>query len=244
MTGLSSNITERLKYYVYLYIDPRDDSVFYVGKGKGERALGHLYDVSESAKVQKIRELRLDGLEPRIDILVHGLEDERDALRVEAAVIDLLGKDRLTNRVRGWGSAVVGRSSLQELVTLYDPVPARIEDPVLLIRVNQLYRYGLTGQELYETTRGVWVLGKRREDVRYALAVFRGVVREVYGVERWSPAGSTPYQTRPAEDVQIAGRWEFTGEVAEPSVREKYLGNNVSAYFAESSQNPVKYVNV
>ena len=244
MTGLSSSVAERLKYYVYLYIDPRDDSVFYVGKGKGKRALSHLYDVSESAKVQKIRELRLNGLEPRIEILVHGLEDEGDALRVEAAVIDLLGKDKLTNRVRGWGSAVVGRSSLKELVTLYNPVPAQIDDPVLLIRINQLYRYGLTNQELYEATRGVWRLGRQREGVRYALAVFRGVVREVYRVESWSPAGSTPYLTRPAEDVQIAGRWEFTGEVAEFGIREKYLGKNVSAYFAGSSQNPLKYINV
>ena len=244
MTGLSSSVAERLKYYVYLYIDPRDDSVFYVGKGKGKRALSHLYDVSESTKVQKIREIRLTGLEPRIEILVHGLEDEQDALRVEAAVIDLLGKDKLTNRVRGWGSAVVGRSSLAELVTLYDPVPAQLDDPVLLIRINQLYRYGLTAQELYEATRGVWRLGGRREGVHYALAVFRGVVREVYRVERWFPAGSTLYQTRPAEDVQVSGRWEFTGTPAKPDIREKYLGKNVSAYFAGSSQNPVKYVNV
>lgn len=244
MKKLNSVVTERLKYYVYLYLDPRDGSVFYVGKGKGERALSHLYDVSESAKVQKIREIRLTGLEPRIEILVHGLEDEQDALRVEAAIIDLLGKDKLTNRVRGWGSAVVGRSSLAELVTLYDPVPVQIDDPVLLIRINQLYRYGLTDQELYEVTRGVWVLSKRREGVRYALAVFRGVVREVYRVESWSPAGTTPYLTRPLEDVQVPGRWEFTGTLAKLDIREKYLGKNVSANFAGSSQNPVKYVNV
>lgn len=199
--------------------------------------------MSESAKVQKIRELRLNGLEPRIEILVHGLEDERDALRVEAAVIDLLGKDKLTNRVRSWGGAVVGRSSLKELVTLYDPIPARIDDPVLLIRINQLYRYGMTPQALYEATQGVWKLGERREGVRYALAVFRGVVRAVYRVEAWYPAGSTRYATRPAEDVQIAGRWEFTGHVAEPETGKKYLAKNVSAYLKGLSQNPLAYVN-
>lgn len=245
MTSLTLNpsVTERLKYYVYLYIDPRDNQVFYVGKGKGNRVYSHLYDETESAKARRIREIRADNDKPKIEILVHGLENELDALRIEAAVIDLLGKDKLTNQVRGWGSRLVGRSSLQELASLYDPVPGQIDDAALLIRINQRYRYGITVQELYEATRGVWVLSKRREGVRYALAVFRGVVREVYRIEAWFPAGRTPYLTRPAEDVQVPGRWEFIGEVARPDIRKKYLDKNVSAFFAGSSQNPLKYVN-
>lgn len=241
--NISPKVAERLKYYVYLYIDPRNDRVFYVGKGKGSRMLDHLYEVGESEKVNIIRELRLEGLEPKLEILVHGLDDELDALRVEAAVIDLLGKENLTNQVRGWGSKVVGRSSLKELRALYDAVPAQIDDAVLLIRINQLYRYGITAQELYEATRGVWVIGRRREQVQYAFAVFRGVVREVYHVDAWSPAGSTQYLTRPLEEVIDSRRWEFTGRIAEHAVRTKYLDKSVTTYFSGSSQNPLKYVN-
>lgn len=238
---VSSKVAERLKYYVYIYIDPRNDQVFYVGKGKENRILAHLYDTSESKKVGRISKLQAEGLEPKLEILVHGLDNEIDALRIEAAVIDLLGKEALTNQVRGWGSQLVGRSSLEELVTLYDAVPAQIDDAVLLIRINQLYRYGMTPQELYEATRGVWKLSKRREGARYALAVFRGVVREVYQIEAWSPGGSTTYLTRPAKEVTHPERWEFTGQVAKQTIRAKYLGKNVSAYFLNSSQNPVKY---
>ncbi len=241
--AISAKVAERLKYYVYLYIDPRHDRVFYVGKGKGSRILDHLYDLEESEKVGVIRELRSEGLEPQLEILVHGLDNELDAFRIEAAVIDLLGKNALTNRVRGWGSQLVGRSSLQELTALYDAVPAQIDDAILLIRINQLYRYGITPQELYEATRGVWKIGKRREGVRYALAVFRGVVREVYRIDGWFPAGSTEYLTRPLGEVTRPGRWEFTGQVAEQAVRVKYLEKNVTAYFSGSSQNPLKYVN-
>jgi len=35
----SGKAKERLRHYVYLYIDPRDDKVFYVGKGKGKPLL-------------------------------------------------------------------------------------------------------------------------------------------------------------------------------------------------------------
>lgn len=241
--NISPVVAERLKYYVYLYIDPRSDRIFYVGKGKGNRILDHLYEVGESEKNNLIRELLAEGLEPKLEFLVHGLDSELDALRIEAAVIDLVGKNKLTNAVRGWGSKVVGRSSLAELRALYDAAPADIDDAVLLIRINQLYRYGITAEELYEVTRGVWKISKRREGVRYAFAIFRGVVREVYCVDGWFPAGSTAYFTRSAEEVNVPERWEFVGHVAGQAVREKYIDKSVSSYLFSSSQNPLKYVN-
>lgn len=96
---ISPRVAEQLRYYVYLYIDPRSDPIFYVGKGKGRRVLEHLRETGESEKIKLIRELHAEGLQPRLEILVHGLDDEADALRVEAAVIDLLGRDKLTNLV-------------------------------------------------------------------------------------------------------------------------------------------------
>jgi len=32
-------MAEALGHYVYLYVDPRDGKVFYIGKGRGERWL-------------------------------------------------------------------------------------------------------------------------------------------------------------------------------------------------------------
>src|SRR6185436_8955699 len=98
---LSSKVVEKLGYYVYLYKYPLDGLVFYVGKGKGSRILTHLNDKSESRKVEIIEKIRKNGAEPLIEILVHGLQDEMTALRIEAAVIDLLGVKSLANQVRG-----------------------------------------------------------------------------------------------------------------------------------------------
>ena len=83
-------VAARLGYYVYAYVDPRTSEIFYVGKGCRGRALAHLDETRECEKTLRIAELRQVGLEPQIDILAHGMENEEIALRVEGAAIDVL----------------------------------------------------------------------------------------------------------------------------------------------------------
>lgn len=235
-------VAEKLGWYVYLYVDPRDASIFYVGKGKGQRVLAHLSDDAESRKVRTIAALRAVGMEPRLEVLAHALPDEETAFRVEAAVIDALGLERLANEVRGWRSVQAGRLPIEALVAYYAAEPVEVVDPSLLIRINRLYRHGMSADELYEATRGVWKLSPRRETARYALAVFEAVVREVYAIEAWHPAGSTPYRFRELMDRK--GRWEFTGTVAPEPIRSRYLGKSVAAHFKRGLQSPVVYAAV
>lgn len=240
---LPQKVIEQLKYYVYLYINPMDGKIFYVGKGKGNRVLSHLNHNGNSDKGKVIRAIRTKGKEPIIEILVHGLDDEITALKIESAVIDLLGKKTLTNSVRGYESQTVGRMELNQLVLLYDAKKVRkIAEHAILIKINQLYHYGITPDELYEATRGVWKIGKRRGRAKYAFAVYKGIVREVYRVQEWYPAGRTDYQTRPKRDVKVQGRWEFSGEIADEKVRKKYLNRSVKDFFANPQQQ-IKYVN-
>jgi len=240
---LSSKVVEKLGYYVYLYRYPLDGPVFYVGKGKGSRILTHLNDKSESRKVEIIEKIRKNGAEPVIEILVHGLQDEMTALRIEAAVIDLLGVKSLANQVRGYGSGVVGRVEIKQLIAMYDSDPVEVDEPAILIRVNKLYRYGMTAEELYEATRGVWKLGERRLGAKYAFAVYKGIVREAYEIGKWHPAGTTRYRTRSRDDVKAPGRWEFEGKLASDVIRRRYIDKSVDRHFAGNSQNPITYVN-
>ena len=233
-------VAEHLGYYVYLYVDPRTDKPFYVGKGVGSRVLAHLGASGDSQKIRTIQDLRAAGLEPRLDILAHGIRNEETALRIEAACIDLLGLDELTNQVRGWKSIQFGRMTLRELTAYYAAESVEVTHPSLLIRINRLYRHSMSREELYEATRGVWKIGRRREVAEYAMAVFEGVVKEVYSIEAWHPGGTTEYRTR---DINSSKRWEFTGTVAEDNIREKYRDKSVSKYFPRSQQSPVVYVN-
>lgn len=119
-----------------------------------------------------------------------------------------------------------------------------IVEPALLIRIPRLYRDGMSSRALYDATRGVWKIGSRRNAARYAFAVKDGLVREVYEIHEWLPAGSTEYESRGVTPTSHPGRWEFVGRRAPERVRERYVGKSVAHYFANGAQNPIRYVNV
>ena len=240
-------VLSKVGIYVYLYRDPRDGKIFYVGKGKGQRAFQHLSDEKDGPKKRKIQEIREAGLEPKIEILTHGLKDDETALKIEAALIDLIGIDELVNEVRGYEAISHGKMDVQELVALYDAPKGMIRDQgILLIRINQLFRHGMSPEELYEATRGVWKISARRNSVRHVLALYQGVVKEVYAVEGWEPANWRVYRFRAdelkAREKQDVGRWQFGGSVAKEPIRGRYLGKDVSKYLVKGAMNPIQYV--
>lgn len=236
-------VARKLGHYVYLYIDPRNKSIFYVGKGRGGRAIAHLKASEEAAIGKRIREIESAGRKPQIELLAHGLENERTALRVEAAAIDLIGVPNLVNAVRGHG-AKHGRLPLEEVQAFYERRIARIREPAILIRINQRYHYGMTPVELYDATRSAWRVGPKREKAELALAIFEGVVREVYRISRWLPGGSTFATQRSGEREEIENRWEFVGTLAEEPIRNRYRNKFVGEVFKQGAQNPITYVNI
>lgn len=121
--------------------------------------------------------------------------------------------------------------------------PITITESALLIRIAKLYHDQMTPEALYEAARGVWKIGEDRSKVEYAFAVAGGIVREVYVVNQWHPAGTIPYATREAKEIQIEGRWEFSGKPADEKTRTKYVGTSVAHYFRRGHTNPIFYVN-
>lgn len=242
MNQFTPEVIEEMGSYVYLYIDPRDGKPFYIGKGVGNRAFSHLMEEVESDKVARIRTIRDSGHEPLIEILRHGLTDDQAAL-VEASAIDLLGLDFLTNRCRGLHARSLGRISAAEVLLSYSAEPADCTDPMILITINKLYRSGMPEQELYEATRGIWKIGNRRRGAHFACAVYQGVIRETYMIDRWQPAGTDSYQFRDDSGYSATGRWEFRGTKAAPEVRARYNRRSVKHLLGATTQNPIRYVN-
>jgi|SRR6185437_16414822 len=105
----------------------------------------------------------------------------------------------------------------------------KIEEPALLIRLTRLYRPSLSDAELYDVTRGVWKLGERRKLACYAMAINGGEVKEVYEIDGWHRAGSTPYTRQRIDPQQFPDRWEFTGQRATDAIRDKYVGRSVAS---------------
>lgn len=82
-------------------------------------------------------------------------------------------------------------------------------------------------------------MGARRNKAEYAMAVYQGIIREVYRIGQWYPARTLEYQTRDSSDFWNSGRWEFSGNVAQ-EIRDEYVGFSVG----KGGQNPLRYVNV
>ena len=246
------SVIEKLDYYVYLLIDPENNQVFYVGKGIGNRIFAHinaaLKDEMPSDKLDKIRAIRVNGLEVTHIVHRHGLT-EKESFEVEAALIDFIGLSGLTNQVQGYNSDDRGQMTVAEVISKYQAPVAEIAEPVILITVNRLYRRGMSPEMLYEITRGKWVIGTRRNKAKYAFAVYKGVIREVYEIERWLPAPIEDTEVKRAwiaensidAEVKQKNRWQFEGKVAEDL--KHYVGTSTENYQVVGAQNPIRYVN-
>jgi hypothetical protein len=245
---------ERLgPYYVYVLIDPTDESVFYVGKGSKQRLLmqGREADLvvdeaPRSSKVRRIRALRDTGHEPRVEVVRHGLE-EPQALLVEAALIDCL--DGLTNAKEGHGSER-GRKPLSEYVARYGAPPVAADaPPAVLIRVGRWrevveemepgarrhgngYRPGISLQELVDSARGWWKISPRtlqRRGIRHAVGVYDGLTRVLMEIGSWTQRddGRRAFTATPILDGPVFDAW--VGPV----------GKRVT--FVAAARNPIAY---
>lgn len=212
------NVKEKLGHYVYALVDPDTDKIFYVGKASAnERPFDHLKsppsDADKSLYIENIRNL---GGEPRVDILRHGLESEKVALEVEAAVIDAIGLENLTNAVRGQG-VERGRATSDFLAMRYGAEPIDVNDITencIAFFINKTYSPTMSDMQLYDATRQFWhqVSKSTRESSEdfIALAVVEGIVVAVFSIEAWLPAGST-VSTRTFSSGKEE-KWEFVGQ--------------------------------
>jgi hypothetical protein len=118
---------------------------------------------------------------------------------------------------------------------------AQIDESVVAININQTYRDGISASELYDCTRGTWRLDRdRAENARFAFAVYRGVVKEVYEINQWHQELSTEYKSRQPKQTKLKNRFEFVGKVAQDDIRDKYIGKQMPEMHG---QNPIRYYN-
>lgn len=106
------NVLPKVGYYVYGLINPLTDELFYIGKGKNNRAYHHWNCIDNNyLKAKVISELKAVGLHYEIIVISEHI-DESEAYKVESYLINKIGK-QLTN--------------LQGLRQLYKPAPRNYE---------------------------------------------------------------------------------------------------------------------
>jgi hypothetical protein len=234
MHNVTPLTNENLGHYVYTLIDPRSKKVFYVGKGSGSRIYAHVAGqisgkVRLTPKNLIIKEILDSGLQVSHEVVRHGLTEDQ-ALLVEATLIDVYGRENLTNEVDGHHTDIYGKRTIEELELQYGAKELVPKHNLLLIRINRAYKRGMGEKALYEATRKHWKIGKRAESFPYVCCVYDGIVREVYEVKEWY------------DSVEVPGRREFTGKKAVPEIRDHYYHTSVKHLMKQGAQSPYLYV--
>jgi hypothetical protein len=233
LTDFPSEIHEKLGFYVYRLIDPRDGATFYIGKGRRNRVFEHVRETLKfsdgeeeedavSAKIKTIREIKNSGLEPIHIIQRHGLSEE-EAFVVEATLID--ATPGLTNIASGQGSAQFGPANASQLIDLYRSEIMDIPPGTKILAINVRLSINSTeqGRSLYDAVRCAWRISvDRAAKADLIFAVTDGVCRGVYVADRWLPATKNSFPTILGED--IPGRFGFEGHEAEAEVSKQYKG--------------------
>lgn len=197
ITSFSEKAIESLNgSYVYALIDPRNEKVFYIGKGTGNRVFSHEIESgksreSEKKKIQQIREIENSGYSVKRLIVNWGLS-ENEAFVAEATLINLLNRMpdiQLTNEVSG--HHVHESLTTEEFELQYGAVPLEKEDikhSILVIKINKLYRRGMSEEELYDAVRCFWAASLKSIEarkVKYVFGVYNGLIVGVYKPDVW-----------------------------------------------------------
>ncbi|TFC01617.1 hypothetical protein E3O42_09590 [Cryobacterium adonitolivorans] len=109
-----------------------------------------------------------------------------------------------------------------------------IDEPTLILVINQAYESGSSMAEVFEATRGHWRVGpETRETTAVVLGVAGGIVRGVFRPSTWFPSPMAGQE----------GRWGFDG--AEAPELSHLVGTSVSRLpVRKGASNPVRlYMN-
>ena len=239
VNAFNQQTIESLAYYVYALIDPRDNRIFYIGKGKGNRIFQHakdaLYDEDKSLKLDIIRSILREGKQVGLYILRHNLTEDT-AYIVESVLIDLLTYSKfnktniLANIVAGHHQWDEGIKDVDEIDSIYNcmKIEVKQKETLLLVSLNKSFDQAKADGvyrriDIYEATRKYWKIGKNApQEIKYVLGVYKGVVRSVIEITSWEWTDVAEDGTKFKSDRCI-----FEGKLINDST---YLNKDVSDY--------------
>lgn len=162
------------KYYVYLLINPLDDQIFYIGKGKKNRAEHHLKEnkrgtLSNYRKHSIINEIVKSGEEPLIVVFANNL-NETKALALEKLLIGRF-KKHITNKSSGqvdrhlnnktWAQNTLRRCvPYESWIKDHQHLPDKIKDTYKLV-YSEIERIARGELKIYNTIESIQVNGKK-----------------------------------------------------------------------------------
>ncbi len=256
MEKFKEGVIEKLGYYVYRLIDPRDGHTFYIGMGENDRVFDHVRGVLKSDEDQDetshkldikfalIQEIIRQDQEPIHIIHRHGM-DKQTAEQVESALIDAFMS--LTNKIKGHGSQY-GPANVDQLNERYSqkvetfnlhqtPDP---DCPVIVIKIKEK-RLKLVNSDTYEAVRSSWKMSVKRLDTINASPHLVLAVKDTkcVGVYEVSTNAWIKDHSSSVDDP----RYEFDGKPAAEDIRKRYIRKRFlnKKGDVDRGRNPIRY---
>lgn len=240
LNSFPPEVIDKLGFYVYRLIDPRNGDTFYVGKGKDNRVFQHIAAAGKiegggdetDNKIRQIREIQSAGLDVGHVIHRHGM-NEPTAFQVEAALMDAY--PGLTNTASGVDSGDYGSMHALEIITAYRADEAVFQHKAILINVNRTF----ADMPLYEATRYAWKIGRANAmKADFVLPTVKGIIKGAFVADDWLPAIATNFPTYP----ESPGRLGFIGREAPDEIKRLYMNKRVpDEYRQHGAANPIRY---
>lgn len=225
-----------LEYYVYQLIDPRDNKVFYVGKGKGSRVLAHEIDAEKndnSDKLKRINDIKSSGQNVIKTIFSQHLTEEQ-AFDDEAKLINFYRNSfpgQLTNIQGGHHCKYIMSSEEIEDIMNKDYITS-INDQILLIKSPNSYDYNDTYENNYLKFHGKWKINKYKlSKIKYIGIVVNDIIKFVYTDLKWTEVLSGPE----------IGRFIFDGNKV---LDYPHLNKSIKGKINFGSGQPLRYINI
>lgn len=225
ITEFTKDVCDKIGYYVYRLIDPRNGETFYIGKGKDNRVFHHISGILDdkednedvtNEKVKRINSIKNSGLEVIHVIHRHRLNED-EAFHVEGALIDAFPS--LTNQQNGHGNSDIGAMHVDDVQTLHQAEEFTPQHKLILLTMRQHF---LDERGAYEGCRGVWRMKMERAQLaEFVLPVLNGIVVDVFKPLEWLRATTENFPIQIDEDMP--DRIGFRGERADEDIRKIYV---------------------
>lgn len=176
-------------YYVYTLIDPRDNKVFYVGKGINSRVMNHAEEAKKicgTLKLDLINDIWNSGNEVRYEIFAQNLT-EKESFDIECVTIDYFRRlfpDKMTNIQSGhdciWNKPM---EMLEDIQNNAEDFEEFVDDKkLLIIKANKSFDYDEDYETRYNKFRIGWKLNiSRARKIDYLCVVSsQNIIKYVY----------------------------------------------------------------
>ena len=247
-------------YYVYGLIDPRNNRIFYIGKGTGNRVFEHERESisapdSEKLKLKTISEIKSMGLDV-VKIIINSNLTEAEAFAAEASLINAFNYTsdiKLTNIVAGHHSSAA--LSVEDFESIHGAIELSEDDikhRILIIKINRLYQRNMDDNTLYDSIRGVWRASLTKvRTIDYVFGVYNSLIVAVYKPSEWFICKNAKDRL-PRQDVELTPKTEnrvfFVDEQYEHGQpmdenEQFYYGKSIAKLkYNQSAQNPITYL--